>query len=383
MYFIGGRQAVMEQYLRTYAEVDLEAIAHNIAEVRKKVGKDVMIAAVIKADGYGHGAIPIAKRLEKDVDFFCVAAIEEAIELREHGFDLPILILGYTSPSQYEEIVKYQIAQTIYDYETAEQLNVIAETMGMKAKVHIALDTGMNRIGFYWNEHSLEDIEAISKMEYIELEGCFSHFSCADMTDKDFSKMQMKVYDDFIDALEKRGVIIPIKHLCNSAGIMEFDSHRFNMVRAGIITYGLYPSEEVDQTALELRPALQWKTHVIHVKTVGAGAAVSYGATYVTDCPTKIATISIGYADGYPRSLSNKGRVLIHGQSAPIIGRVCMDQVMVNVTHIPNVKVEDVVTLVGQDGKAYISVEEAAELSNRFNYEFVCDISKRVPRIYY
>ncbi len=373
----------MEQYLRTYAEVDLEAIAHNIEEIRKKVGKEVMIAAVIKADGYGHGSIPVAKRLEKDVDFFCVAAIEEAIELREHGFDLPILILGYTSPSQYEDVVKYQIAQTIYDYETAEQLNIIAETMGQKAKVHIALDTGMNRIGFYWNEHSLEDIEAISKMEHIELEGCFSHFSCADMADKDFSKMQMKVYDDFLDAFEKRGIVIPIKHLCNSAGIMEFDSHRFNMVRSGIITYGLYPSDEVDKTALQLQPALQWKTHVIHVKTVGAGAAVSYGATYVTDGPTRIATISIGYADGYPRALSNKGRVLIHGQSAPIIGRVCMDQLMVNVTHIPNVKVEDVVTLVGRDGNAYISVEEVAELSDSFNYEFVCDISKRVPRIYF
>lgn len=383
MYFNSGRQTVMEQYLRTYAEVDLEAIAHNIEEIRKKVGKEVMIAAVIKADGYGHGSIPVAKRLEKDVDFFCVAAIEEAIELREHGFDLPILILGYTSPSQYEDVVKYQIAQTIYDYETAEQLNIIAETMGQKAKVHIALDTGMNRIGFYWNEHSLEDIEAISKMEHIELEGCFSHFSCADMADKDFSKMQMKVYDDFLDAFEKRGIVIPIKHLCNSAGIMEFDSHRFNMVRSGIITYGLYPSDEVDKTALQLQPALQWKTHVIHVKTVGAGAAVSYGATYVTDGPTRIATISIGYADGYPRALSNKGRVLIHGQSAPIIGRVCMDQLMVNVTHIPNVKVEDVVTLVGRDGNAYISVEEVAELSDSFNYEFVCDISKRVPRIYF
>lgn len=373
----------MEQYLRTYAEVDLEAIAHNIEEVRKKVGKDVMIAAVIKADGYGHGSIPIAKRLEKDVDFFCVAAIEEAIELREHGFDTPILILGYTSPSQYEDIVKYRIAQTIYDYETAEQLNKTAESMGTKAIVHIALDTGMNRIGFYWNEQSIDDIEAISNMEHIELEGCFSHFSCADMTDKEFSKAQMQVYDDFMDAFKQRGIVIPIKHLCNSAGIMEFDSHRFNLVRSGIITYGLYPSEEVDKTALELRPALHWKTHVIHVKTVGAGAAVSYGATYVTDRPTTIATVSIGYADGYPRALSNKGRVLIHGQSAPIIGRVCMDQMMVDVTHIPDVKVEDVVTLVGQDGDEYISVEEAADLAGSFNYEFICDISKRVPRIYF
>ncbi len=384
-YFISlvGGKTVMEQYLRTYAEVDLEAIAHNIAEVRKKVGKDVMIAAVIKADGYGHGSVPVAKRLEKDVDFFCVAAIEEAVELREHGFDLPILILGYTSPSQYEDIVKYHIAQTIYDYDTAKQLNKTAKKMGEKAIVHIALDTGMNRIGFYWNEQSIDDIEAISKMEHIDLEGCFSHFSCADMTDKTFSKMQMQVYDDFMATFDKRGITIPIKHLSNSAGIMEFDSHRFNMVRSGIITYGLYPSDEVDKTALQLRPALQWKTHVIHVKTVGAGAAVSYGATYVTDRQTKIATISIGYADGYPRALSNKGRVLIHGQSAPIIGRVCMDQIMVDVTHIPDVKVEDVVTLVGPDGDEYISVEEAAELSGSFNYEFICDISKRVPRIYY
>lgn len=372
----------MEQYLRTYAEVDLEAIAHNIEEVKRKVGNDVMVAAVIKADGYGHGSIPIAKRIENEIDFFCVAAIEEAVELREEGFQQPILILGYTSPSQYEDIVRYHITQTIYDYETAEKLNETAKQLGSKAKIHIALDTGMNRIGFYWNEQSLDDIEAISKMEFIELEGCFSHFSCADMTDKDFSHKQMQLYDDFMEAFEKRGIVIPIKHLCNSAGIMEFDSHRFNMVRSGIITYGLYPSDEVDKTVLNLRPALQWRSHVIHVKTVEAGAAVSYGATYVTDRTTTIATISIGYADGYPRSLSNKGRVLIHGQSAPIIGRVCMDQIMVDVTHIPDVQVEDVVTLVGQDGDEYISVEEVADLSGSFNYEFVCDISKRVPRIY-
>ncbi|MGN0160718.1 MAG: alanine racemase [Lachnospiraceae bacterium] len=372
----------MSEYNRCFAEISLEAIEHNIQEVRRKVGEDVWILAVIKADGYGHGAVPIAHHIKNQVQYFATATIEEAMELRNAGITHPILILGYTSPSQYDDIVKYDITQTIYSLDTAVKMDKAGRRAGKKGKIHIAIDTGMTRIGFAMNEESLSDVEKISSLEYVELEGMFSHFSCADMIDKTYSKKQMDCYDWFASELEKRGVHIPVKHLCNSAGIIEFDSHRFNMVRSGIITYGLYPSEEVRKDELKFIPALTWKSHVVHIKNVEAGYGVSYGATYVTTKPTKIATISVGYADGYPRSLSNKGRVIIHGQYAPILGRVCMDQIMVDVTGIDDVKLEDEVILVGREGNAELSVEEVANLSGSFNYEFVCDISKRVKRIY-
>lgn len=368
--------------MRTYAEVDLEAIGHNINEVRKNVGKDVKICAVIKANAYGHGAIKVGHYLENMVEYFAVATIDEAIELRESGITLPILILAYTSPSQYDDIIRYDVTQTIYSYETAELLDKAAERAGKTAKIHIALDTGMTRIGFVMAEESIDEIEKISRLEHAELEGLFTHFACADMYDKTHTKMQMEHYDWVCDELEKRGVEIPIKHVCNSAGIMEFDSHRFQMVRSGIITYGLYPSDEVDKSALNLKPAMTFKSHVINVKTVEAGHGVSYGATYVTEKPTKIATVSVGYADGYPRSLSNKGRVLIRGEFVPIIGRVCMDQIMVDVTYIDGVQIEDVVTLVGRDGENEIPVEEPADMAGSFNYEFICGLSERVPRVY-
>lgn len=372
----------MEKYWRCYAEIDLDAVAHNIDEVRRKVGEEVGILAVIKADGYGHGAVPVAKRLKDKVQYFAVAEIEEALELRAAGVTLPVLILGYTSPSQYEELVSHDITQTVYSVDAARKLSDEALRQGKRAKVHIAVDTGMTRIGFMTNAASVEEIVQISRLPGIYLEGMFSHFACADMYDKGYSKKQMEAYDWFVSELEDRNISVPIKHLCNSAGIIEFDSHRFNMVRSGIMTYGLYPSDEVRRDEVVLKPALSWKTHVINVKTVEAGHGVSYGATYVTDRPTKIATLSVGYADGYPRSLSNRGRVLIHGEYAPIIGRVCMDQMMVDVSHIDDVQIEDVAVLVGSDGNRRISVEEAADASGSFNYEFVCGISSRVKRIY-
>lgn len=372
----------MSGYLRCYAEISLEAVEHNIDEVKKKTGQNVWIMAVIKADGYGHGAVPIAVRLKDKVQYFAVAAIEEAIELRKAGVVLPILILGYTSPEQYDDIIKYDITQTIYSLETARLMDEAGRRAGKKGKIHIALDTGMTRIGFVMNEASVEEVVQISRLPNVILEGMFSHFSCADMYDKTYSKMQMDNYDWFDAELTKRNVIIPVKHLCNSAGIIEFDSHRFNMVRSGIITYGLYPSDEVRTDEVVLEPALTWKTHVVNVKTVEEGHGVSYGATYITKEPTKIATLSVGYADGYPRSLSNKGRVIIHGQYAPVIGRVCMDQMMVDVSHIDNVQIEDEAILVGREGDAVLSAEEVANLSGSFNYEFVCGISKRVKRIY-
>lgn len=373
----------MEKYYRCYAEVSLDAIRSNILEVRKKVPEDVKVLAVIKANAYGHGAAQVGKCLEDLVDYYAVATVEEAVSLREEGLIHPIMILGYTSPKQYMELLRYDIRPTIYRKEDAKILNEIAGRCGKQAAIHFALDTGMTRIGFQITEEAADVMAEIAALPHIFAEGMFSHFSCADMTDKEFSRGQMAQYEKMVELLEKRGVQIPIKHLCNSAGIMEFDSHRYNMVRSGIITYGLYPSEEVVKENLKLVPAMSWKAHVIHVKDVPAGRGVSYGATYVTEGEnTRIATVSVGYADGYPRSVSNKGRVLIHGQYAPILGRVCMDQMMVDVTDIPDVCVEDVVTLVGRDGENAISIEELGDLAGSFNYEMVCSVSERVPRLY-
>ena len=371
-----------KKYLRTYAKIDLNAILNNINETKKQIDKNVKVMAVIKADGYGHGAVTIGKFLKSEVDYYGVATIEEAIELRENGIELPILILGYTSPSQYEDIVKNDITQTIYTFEMAEEMSKAGQIYGKQAKVHIALDTGMTRIGFHADENGISEIKEISKLDNLIIEGLFTHFATADEMDKSYSKLQMERYDNFVALLEQNNIHIPIKHMCNSAGIIEFCDHRFEMVRGGIITYGLYPSEEVNKASIRLKPALEWKAHVINVKTVDEGHGVSYGKTYITKRNNKIATLSIGYADGYPRSLSSKGRVLIHGKYAPIIGRICMDQMMIDVTHIDNVEIEDEVTLVGKDGDNIISVEELADMAGSFNYEFVCAIGKRVPRVY-
>ena len=373
----------MNRYLRCYAEISLEAIGHNIREVKKRLPEGLKLLGVVKANAYGHGAVPVASYLENQVDYFATATIEEAVELRENGISAPILILGYVSPSQYGDLVEYDITQTIDSYAQALALEKEAARQNRKAKAHLAVDTGMTRIGFQVTEHDADEAAKIADLPHIELEGMFTHFSCADQEDKTYCSMQMEKYDKMTALLAERGVTIPLRHICNSAGIMEFDDHRFEMVRSGIITYGIYPSEEVKKERLDLIPALSWKSHVIHVKEVGPGIGVSYGATYVTEKPmTRIATVSAGYADGYPRALSNQGCVLIHGKKAPIIGRICMDQMMVDVTDIPDVQVEDVVTLVGTDGDETITIEEIANPAARFDYEMLCDISSRVTRVY-
>lgn len=373
----------MNRYLRCYAEISLEAIGHNIREVKKRLPEGVKLLGVVKANAYGHGAVPVASYLENQVDYFATATIEEAVELRENGISAPILILGYVSPSQYGDLVEYDITQTIDSYAQALALEKEAARQNRKAKAHLAVDTGMTRIGFQVTEHDADEAAKIADLPHIELEGMFTHFSCADQEDKTYCSMQMEKYDKMTALLAERGVTVPLRHICNSAGIMEFDDHRFEMVRSGIITYGIYPSEEVKKERLDLIPALSWKSHVIHVKEVGPGIGVSYGATYVTEKPmTRIATVSAGYADGYPRALSNQGCVLIHGKKAPIIGRICMDQMMVDVTDIPDVQVEDVVTLVGTDGDETITIEEIANPAARFDYEMLCDISSRVTRVY-
>lgn len=373
----------MNQYYRVHAVIDLDAICHNITEVKRVVGPDVKVMPVIKADGYGHGAVPVAKALNKvGVDAFAVAIIEEGITLRNHGIKQPILILGYTSEYQYSSLIQYEIEPTVFCYEMAQSLSKIAQALGKNAKIHIKVDTGMNRIGFQPTEQSVQIVEKISKLPNIKIQGIFTHFACADESDKTSAAKQKEKFDWFVKELSKKGIEIPLKHVSNSAVIIDLDHYRMDMVRSGIITYGLYPSDEVSKSVLDLRPALTLKTHIIHVKEVEPGEGISYNHTYVTSRKTKIATIPVGYADGYPRLLSSRGRVLIRGQYAPIIGRICMDQFMVDVTDIQGVSVMDEVTLIGKDGDCEIPVEEAAELAGTINYEFVCGIGKRVPRVY-
>lgn len=375
----------MESYVRCYATVDLKAIIHNIEQVKKKIKKGTKIMAVVKANAYGHGATEVAGVLKDRVDYFGVATIGEAVELRKAGIDIPILILGYTSPKQFEYVINYDVTQTIYTYADGKALDDTAKRLGKKGKYHIAVDTGMTRIGFsadYRIDESIKEVKELCRLDNVKLEGAFTHFSCADMYDKTYYYKQKERVLEFFRKCDENGIHIPIKHTSNSASIMEFDDMNLDMVRSGIITYGLYPSDEVDCTKLKLIPAMEFKAHIVKINEVPSGEGVSYGATYVTKKPARIATVSVGYADGYKRSISNKGRVIINGQYANVIGRVCMDQMMVDISHIDNVKVEDVVTLFGKDGAAAVSVEEVAGYSDSFNYEYICSISERVKRLY-
>lgn len=374
-----------KKYYRVQANVNLEAIRHNLNEVRKKLKADTKLMAVIKADAYGHGAVALAKAIGNSgngIDFYGVAIIEEAIELREAGIDKPILILGYTPKEQYDLVVAYDVAQTIFQYEMAEALSLEAKRQNKSAKIHIKIDTGMTRIGYTDTIDSIEEIKRIAALENIEIEGIFSHFARADEEDRSCTELQLKRFNAFLERLEKEEIHIPIKHIANSAGIIEFSEAYYNMVRCGIVTYGIYPSSEVNQKEIHLIPAMEMKTHVAFVKDVEPGVGVSYGAIYVTDKKTRVATIPVGYADGYSRNLSNTGKVIIHGKYAPIIGRICMDQFMVDVSDIENVKQGDTVTLLGRDGDAYISAEELAQWSHSFAYELVCTVGKRIPRVY-
>lgn len=356
------------KYRRVYAEVDLGAIRHNLIEIKKRVGKKLLV--VIKANAYGHGALKVAEATCDIADYFAVATIEEAIQLREDNIKNPILILGYVSPEYFPELVKYDIEQTLFDYESA----VLLAKAGGKA--HIAVDTGMGRIGFEPNDESVEIVKKISQLDGIKLEGIFTHFATADETDKAFSHEQFNRFTSFVQKLEENGVNIPIKHVANSATIVDMPAFGLDLVRSGIITYGLKPSDEVGD--IDIIPALKLKTHVVYVKKVPKGTPISYGRTYVTDSERVIATIPVGYADGYPRALSNCGRVTINGCYAPIVGRVCMDQFMVDVTDIPNVKVGDTVGLIDE----MIPADEIAKIEGTINYETVCKISDRVPRVY-
>ena len=367
---------------RVYVGVDLAAISDNVKSIMKKVGPDVKVMAVIKTDGYGHGAVAIAHALnEIGVYSFAVATIDEARELRASGIRNPILILGYVFPNDLQDVIDYNVTSTVFSYDSAKMISDYAAKRGKVAKIHIKLDTGMGRIGFVPGDESAAEIKRIFDLKNIEVEGVFTHFATADEADLGPSKAQAKLFEDFVNSLEADGYFFKIRHICNSAGVLVMDGNYDNMVRAGIIIYGLRPSAEV-KCDIDLKPALELVSHVAYIKEVGAGFTVSYGSTYTTSGKTKIATIPVGYGDGYPRSLSNKGRVIVNGCYAPIIGRVCMDQFMVDVTDVPDVKQGDEVILIGKQGDCEITVDEIADIAGTINYEIVCGINKRVPRIF-
>lgn len=365
---------------RTYIGIDLDALNYNIDNIKKKIGGAGLLA-VIKADAYGHGAVQTARELESKCDFFGVACIEEAAELLKAGIKTPLLILGYVFEDVYDIVVKNNIRIPVFSYDMAKALSDEAVKQGKITPFHFVVDTGMSRIGFQCIEESIAECEKICSLPNIRAEGIFSHFATADEADLTKTLAQKGKFISFVNALEGRGIEIPIKHLNNSAGIMNFDD-TFDMVRSGIITYGLYPSADVDEALIDIKPVMSWHAAVSHVKMLEAGREISYGGTYTTKECRKIATIPVGYADGYPRCLSNTGRVIINGQYAPIVGRVCMDQFMVDVTDIDNVSVGSEVTLIGKNGDLQITVEDIADNANSFNYEQVCRMSRRVTRIY-
>ena len=368
------------QFDQTCLNIDLNALNRNFDLVRQKVGVSVM--AIIKADAYGLGAVAVARALQDRCAFFGVSSIAEAMELRNAGIDIPILILGRVPVAAYPLVVSNDIRIALFVYEDALALSEEAARQNKVARFHFAVDTGMSRIGFQATEQSADLCSEIVKLPHLQAEGLFSHFAGADCADLTSANTQSALFAQFDQMLKDRGISVELRHMNNSAGIMNFD-RCYEMVRSGIITYGMYPSDEVDPQLLPLQPVVQWVTRVAYVKTLPAGRAISYGGTFVTTRETKVATLPVGYADGYRRSLSGKGYVLIHGKKAPILGRVCMDQTMVDVTDIPDVKLDDKVILIGRSGQEEITIDEMAAETGTINYEIICGLSRRIPRAYY
>lgn len=382
----GIQQANIPEYCsRGYIEVDLGAILHNVHSLKNKLKPETGIVGVVKTDGYGHGSVPVARELEK-LDFmwgFAVATAEEAHELRQAGIGKPILILGYTFPYCYELLAEEEIRPAVFRRDSLDRLEEAVRRIGKPIKIHIKVDTGMNRIGITPDEEGLRLIEEIGRRRYIQAEGIFTHFARADEADKTSAEEQLETFKRFVTEAEERlGYAISLKHCANSAGILEMRRADMDLVRAGIVLYGIYPSKEVSRTAAELRPALSLYSRIVYIKTIHRGQSVSYGGTFTADRDMRVATVPLGYGDGYPRSLSGKGHVLIRGKSAPVLGRICMDQFMVDVSKIPEAAEDDRVVLLGKDGGACITAEEVGDLSGRFPYELVCDFGKRLPRIY-
>ena len=367
------------EYSNSYVRIDLDAIAKNYENICQKAGAPVM--AVVKADAYGHGAVTVARMLEPVCPGFCVASMAEALELRQAGIQKPVLILGHSRPDVFSAAVRNRIILGLADLQEAKLLSEEACRQNTKATVHLKVDTGMSRFGFLPNENAADDCAAIAALPGIRVEGLYTHFATADCEDLSRTKAQAQRFAAFYEMLESRGVKIPVRHVDNSAGIMNFGC-QYEAVRAGIVLYGLYPSDEVDPKLLCLQPAMSWHTEVACVRTLEKGSQIGYGGTYTVTDPKVVATIPVGYADGYRRSLSGKFYVLIRGCKAPILGRVCMDQFMVDVTDIPGVQAGEPVVLMGKSGELTISAEEIGAAANSFNYEQVCDVARRVTREY-
>ena len=370
--------------MRVWKEIKLDAVKDNVKNIRGLLKDGVRLLAVIKADAYGHGAVEVAQSLLFDggADYFGVATYGEAEQLRRAGINTPVLILGAVFDDEYAELVKDDITLTVFDFDTAKKLSDTAKKLGKTAKIHIKIDTGMARIGFLPSEDAVEEIIKISKLDGIEIEGMFSHFAKADEADKMPTRVQFEKFMFIKNELLKRGIKIPICHICNSAGIIDFPEYHRDMVRSGIITYGYYPSDFVNKDALKLESAMSFKSRVVHIKTVEKGTSVSYGGTFTAKEKMKIATVSAGYADGYSRLLSNKADVIINGVRCRVLGRVCMDQLMVDATHLKNINLGDEVILFGKSGNNKVTVEETAEIMGTINYEVMCGLSRRVPGVY-
>ena len=378
-----------------WAEVDLKAIAHNVSELRRIASPDALLMAVVKANAYGHGLREVAcKALDSGAQALGVARIDEGIQLRKAGLDALILVFSYTPPDMVGDLIDFDLTQTVYSYETAKALSEAAGPTSKKLKVHLKVDTGMGRIGMlpacFCNlqsnsdaiDNALHEAELIAHLKNLEIEGIYTHFACADSGDESYTEKQFEIFMDFVDNLKHAGLEFPVKHAANSAALIKMKKTHLDMVRTGISIYGLYPSDSVDKSLVNLKPAMELKAKIIHLKKVPAGFKVSYGSAYETVKPTTIATVSIGYADGFNRLLSSTGHVLVCGQRAPVVGRVCMDMTMLDVGAIPEVSLEDEVVIFGRQCDACITVDEIASSINTINYEIVSAITDRVPRVY-
>ena len=369
--------------ITTWAEIDLAAIAHNVRELKRVAAPGTQFMAIVKADAYGHGAVETARTaMDNGAVMLAVSRVSEGIVLREAGIGCPVLVLGYVAPGEIALSLQNDLTHTVFNMAQAEILSDIAMQTGIKAKVHVKIETGMGRLGFEAGKNVVNEVVAVNGLEHLELEGVFTHFAMSDTSDKDYTRQQLARFQDVLHELYRIGLEIPLKHAANSAAIIDMPDTHLNIVRAGIAMYGLYPSEDVDKSRVALRPAMSFKTQVGHIKRVPAGYRVSYGCTYVTKEPTLIATIPVGYADGYSRLLSSRSEVLIHGQRAAVVGRVCMDQCMIDIGHIQDPVVGDEVVLWGGQGEAKLPVEEVAAKMGTINYELVCMVNVRVPRVY-
>jgi len=365
-----------------WAEINLDHLIHNIKEVRRVVRHDTKICAVIKADGYGHGAVEIAEvLLDHGVDRLAVATLSEAIQLRKSYGNISIMVLGYTPESCAEDVITHNIIQTVYSFKQAQQFSKIAQELNKNVVFHIKIDTGMNRLGFQPTDESVAEIEEISKLSNITIEGIFTHFAVADELDKSFTEKQYEKFINLCNKLEEKNVVIPIKHVSNSAAIIDLPEMNLDMVRAGIMMYGLYPSDEVQKSHVDLKQVLSLKAKISHVKDVSEKVGVSYGLKFVTEKASQIATLPLGYADGFTRMLSGKAEVLVKGAKVPVVGRICMDQCMIDTSGL-NASMGEEVILMGSDGYNNISIDDVAQKLETINYEIVCMIGKRVPRVY-